>query len=263
MGKPGKLEVMKVQNVLLTLIDRPAVPDRLSIDLEYIKELAASILETGLLNPIILVPRDGRYEIVAGDCRYQAFMSLGRDEIPAFVKDLDVDDVSILRATENLQRKDLTVIEEARIFRTLHLDHGLDFAQIAKRTGKSPGQVKRKYDILNLPEMLINAIHEKKIGYIVAEELFRLQDLGKIEYYLGFCIDHGATLSVVRDWVKEEFSRIRQLEVNAGGGSWGSATPEMKPIYVSCDLCNGPMELSKVIMLRVCYECHATIKQNM
>ena len=258
-----KKETMKVQNILLSLVDRPAVPDRLSIDPEYIKELAASIEEIGLMNPVILCPRGNRFEVVAGDCRYQAFLSLGRKEIPAFVQDLDAQQVSVTRATENLQRKDLTVIEEARIYRVLHEEHGLDFEEIAKRTGKGIVTVKRKYDLLKLPEVLIKALQEKKIGYIVAEELMKLPSIGRIEYYLSYCVDHGATIMVVKDWVKDELASIRALEINAGGGSWGTALPEMKPIYVSCDLCNGPMEISEVISLRMCKTCHIVIKQNM
>lgn len=84
-----------IQLVLLSLIDRPATPDRLSIDPEYIKELAASIAEIGLINPVLLCPRGGRFEIIAGDCRYQAFLSLGRDKIPAIIKELDPESVSI------------------------------------------------------------------------------------------------------------------------------------------------------------------------
>lgn len=258
-----KSEMIKVQSIPLSEIDRPAVPDRLSIDPEHIRDLAASIAEIGLLSPIILCPRDGRYEIVSGDCRYQAFSSLGRDTIPAFVQDLDAESVSISRATENLQRKDLSIIEEARIYRTLHNDHNMSWDQIAKRTGKSPGNVKRRYDLLRMPEMLIKAMHEKKIGYAVAEELCRLPDLGRIEYYLGYCVDHGATRDVVSGWVKEELSKERQKLSTSGGGDWGSALPEQLPLYVPCELCKGPMELSTVVSMRICQGCHTTIKQNM
>ncbi|MDP2363346.1 MAG: ParB/RepB/Spo0J family partition protein [Ignavibacteria bacterium] len=258
-----KKEVMKVQSIPLSVIDRPAVPDRLTIDPEHIRDLAASIAEIGLLSPVLLCPRDGRYEIVSGDCRYQAFLSLGRDVIPAFVQDLDAESVSISRATENLQRKDLSIIEEARIYRTLHNDHNLSWDQIAKRTGKTSGNVKRRYDLLKLPEILITAMHEKKIPYSVAEELSRLKDLGRIEYYLGYCIDHGASRPVVANWVKEELSLIRQKESTSGGGDWGSALPEQLPLYVPCEICKCPMEMSKAVSVRMCSECHATIKQNM
>ena len=258
-----KKEVMQVQNIPLSAIDRPASPDRLSIDPEYIKELAASIADLGLLSPILLCSRDGRFEIVAGDCRYQAFVSLGRTEIPAIVQDLDAESVSISRATENLQRKDLTIIEEARIYKTLHNDHNMSWDEIAKRTGKPAAQVKRRYDLLKLPEILIKALHEKKIGYAVAEELNRLKDLGRVEYFLGYCVDHGATRDVVSGWVKEELSLIRQKESTGGGGDWGAPQLELAPVFVACDLCRGPMELKEVVYMRVCKQCNGTIKQNM
>lgn len=258
-----KAEIMKVQNVLLTLIDRPAVPDRLSIDPEYIRELAASIAEVGLMSPVLLTPRGGRYEIVAGDCRYQAFLSLGRADIPAIIQELDAENVSISRATENLQRKDLTIIEEARIYRTLHNDHNMSWDQIGQRCGKFPAHVKRRYDLLKMPEILIVALHERKIGYAVAEELCRLKDVGRIDYYLGYCVDHGATKQIVADWVKEELSLMRQKEFAGVGGDWGSALPEQSPIYVSCDLCKGPMDIKRVVYMRICSECHGVIKQNM
>jgi ParB/RepB/Spo0J family partition protein len=253
---------MKVQNVRLNLIDRPAAPDRLSIDPEYIKELAASIADLGLLSPILLCPRGDRYEIVAGDCRYQAHVFLGRTEISAVIQELDVESVSISRATENLQRKDLTIIEEARIYKTLHNDLNLSWDAIAKRTGKPAAQVKRRYDLLKLPEILIKALHEKRIGYAVAEELNRLKDVARVEYYLGYCVDHGATRDVVSGWVKEELALIRQKESTGEGGDWGSPAPEQKPNYVSCDLCSGPMEIKEVVYMRICKECHTTIKQH-
>ena len=258
-----KSETMKVQNILLTLIDRPAVPDRLSIDPEHIKDLAASISQLGLQQPILLRPSGARYEIVYGDCRYQAFLSLGRDTIPAFVQDLDSETISLARATENLQRKDLTPIEEGKIFLNLRDNHNLSWDDISRKTGKSVSLVKRRADLLKMPEILIKALHEKKVSTTVAEELCDLRDIGRIEYYLGYCIDHGATREVVRQWVKDEKAAERQPDNAGGGGDWGSALPEQKPIYVSCDLCSGPMELSKVISLRICEVCHHTIKQNM
>ena len=256
-------ESMKVREVLMGLIDRPATLDRLSIDPEHIRELAASIAEVGLISPILLSPRDDRFEIVAGDCRYQAFLSLGRGVIPALVQELDAENISILRATENLQRKDLSLIEEARTYRRLHEDHNMSWDKIAARVGKSPGLIKRKYDLLKMPEVLINAVHERKIGFVVAEELCRLNNIGKIEYYLDFCVDHGATVQIVKDWVKEELSKERQEKSNIAEGGWGTALSEVKPIYVTCDCCKGPMVLEEVISLRICKVCGDTIKANM
>lgn len=237
------------------LIDRPAAPDRLSIDPEYIKELAASIIEVGLLSPILLSPRGGRFEIVAGDCRYQAFLSLGRDAIPAIIQDLDDENISIVRATENLQKKDLTVIEEARIYKVLHDKHNMSWDKIAQRVGKSPGLVRRRYELLEMPEILIKAMHEGKIGYAVAEHLSRLSTLGRIEYWLYFAIENGATKEQVARWVNEELLQAR-LTVSAGGGGGGDVViPRSLPVYVPCDLCAGPMTIGSESVIRCCPEC--------
>lgn len=256
-------ETPQVQNVMMTLIDRPDVPDRLSINPEYIKELADSIGQVGLMQPIVLTPRDGRFEIVAGDCRFQAFLSLGRDKIPAIIQELDAESVSISRATENLQRADLTIIEEARIYSRLHVDHKMTWDMIAKRTGKTPGVVKRRYDLLKMPEILIDALHKKKIGTAVAEELDRLKDLGKVEYYLVFCVEHGATKEVVRSWVDEAMAAQRQADSAGAGGGWVDGTPEARPVYTSCDCCHGAVDVMKVQGMRVCPECKQIILQNM
>lgn len=253
----------QMQNIRMDLIDRPANPDRLSIDPDYIQELAASIASVGLLNPIVLCLKGGRFEIVAGDCRFMAFVSLGKTEIPAFIKDIDIQTISFLRAIENLQRRDLTIIEEARIYRTMHNDYHLSWDEIAKKTGKSAGNVKRRYELLKLPELLIKAMHERRLAYSIAEELAYLKDLGKIEYYLNFCLDHGATRAVVAGWVKEEQALARQKIGTGGQGDWGSAIPEQKPLYMSCDVCHGPVELGKEVGLRICEVCKNTIKQNM
>lgn len=252
-----------VHQIKVELIDRPAIPDRLSIDSEHIRDLASSISQIGLQQPILLRPNGLRYEIVYGDCRFQAVKTLGWDLIPAFIKELDDETISLERGIENLQRRDLTPIEEARIYKNLHDNHNLSWDDISKKTGKSVSVVKRRYDLLKMPEILIAAIHEKKVSTTVAEELCDLHDVGRIEYYLGYCIDHGATREVVRQWVKDEKMAERQPENAGGGGDWGSALPECKPVYVSCDLCSGPMELSEVVSLRICKTCHHTIKQNM
>lgn len=249
--------------VPMVLIDRPDTPDRENIDQDEIRELADSIAEKGLLQPITIRFKGERFEIVAGDRRYLAHVRLGKQEIAAFKREMTPLDVSLYRAIENIQRRDLNVIEEARVYKRLHDDHGVSWEDLAKKTGKSVALIRRRYHLLEMPECLINAMQTGKIIYVVAEELNRLKDLSQIEYFLSFCIEHGATKEVVREWVKQEQSRVRQAE-NAGvGGYSGGSVFEVKPVYVPCDLCTGPMAIGKEITLRICPECHGVIKANM
>lgn len=254
---------MVVENIPMELIDRPQIPDRVDIDMDSVQELADSIAEVGLQNPVQLQRRDARYEIIAGDRRFQAYQLLGRHEIPAFVQVYDEATISIMRATENLQRLDLSVIEEARIYKRLHDDHEMTWEQIARKTGKSPGAVKRRYDLLRLPEILIKAMHSNRLPYATAEVLATLPNIGQIEYYLGFCLDQGASKDIVKGWVKEELSRQRQADNASVEGEWVSPIATLKPVYVACDLCGGPMDLNQVVTLRVCPDCAKVINQNM
>lgn len=257
-----KKSVTKIIDVALDQLDRPEVSARMEIDPEKIDELAQSISEQGLLQPILIRPQGKRFEIVAGDRRFLAVTSLGWKTIPAIVKDQDDETTIINRATENIFRVDVSPIEQARTFKDLIDRCGMNPAKIAERMKLSEGVVRRRLDLLRMPPCLQDAIHKKQIGYAVGEELWSLGDVGKIEYYLGFCIDHGATKDVVRSWVKEEKAKERQAERAGAEGSPASSPMERRPVFVTCDCCHGPVELGQESILRICPVCHRTIKEN-
>lgn len=252
-----------VHSVSMALIDRPDIPDRMTIEEEDLKELRESIDESGLKQPVLLRTKGARFEIVAGDRRYLACMYLKHERINAFIEQLTDTDVSVMRAIENLQRTNLTIIEEAKVYKRMHNDHKMTWDQIGKRTGKSPANIKRRYDLLKLPDILVNALHKKLIGYAVAEELKRLHDVERIKYYLNYAVDHGATKEVVRSWVDEEQSALRQKIVAGGEGGGEYTTPEPRPVFVACDICRDPVDVMKIVGLRICGNCQGTIKQNM
>lgn len=245
----------RVQEVLLGLIDLPEYPDRVAIDPDYINELAESIRELGLLQPIILRPVNSRYELVAGHCRLLAYKALERGAISSIIKSLTDKEVVLARAVENLQRVNLTIIEEAKIYASMvgKLDMSVD--EIAKKLGKSPGRVHRWLALLKIPLILQEAIHEGKIKYSIGEELNRLGNIGKIQYYLSWCIDHGAEVVVVRKWVDEEKAKERQALLDTEVGRGAVVIPRSLPVYVPCQLCTGPMVIGDECHIRCCHEC--------
>lgn len=245
----------KSRDILVGLIDIPEHIDREEINSDYIAELADSIRELGLLQPIVLRSVNSRFELIAGHRRLLAHKVLGRGHIPAIVKELTDAEAVLARAVENLQRVDLTIIEEAKVYKAM-VDHlGMTVDQIARKLGKSSGMVRRKLSLLSLRPILQEAIHKGKIIYSVAEELQSLGDVGKIEYYLGFCIDHGATLPVVRAWVQEEKAKQRQAVLESAGSRGEVIIPRSMPVYVPCDICSGPMSIGQEAVLRCCPDC--------
>lgn len=250
------------QEILVEKIRGPQIRDRFAIDEDRIVSLSQDIAENGLINPILVRKNGEGFEVVAGERRFLAVQRLGWERVACHVQDLDDKSAAFLRAVENLGREDLSPVEEGTIYAGLVQNHGLTYDEVAKRVGKTVGVVKRRMDLLKMPQILQRAIHNKQIRYGVGEELWRLSDEGRIDYYLGFAIDHGATVAVVRQWVNDELKAQRRQVGDVEGGG-GLANPmETTPTYISCDFCKGPVELGKDAVLRACPDCLNILREK-
>lgn len=117
---------------------------------QSVQELAQTIENDGLLQPIVLREVDGKYEIVAGERRFRAVKSLGRDTIPAIVQEIDDNKAASLALIENLQRENLNPIDEANAYANLMKINGLTQKQLAQSVGKSQPYVANKMRLLKL-----------------------------------------------------------------------------------------------------------------
>jgi len=132
-----------------------------------LSELMASIAEKGIIEPIIVRRRGQRFQIIAGERRYQAAVQVGLTEVPVVIRDVDDVEVIELALIENLQRKDLTAFEEAEALAQLS-DHGLTHDQLAKRVGKSRTAITESLALNQMPEDVRNLcrladIHSKSL----------------------------------------------------------------------------------------------------
>jgi len=243
------------KEINLDLIDRPDEVARLEISESELSELAESIKEQGLLQPLVVTPRGERFEIVAGDRRYLAVRKLGWERVACAVRKTDKAKAVILRAVENLQRVNLTPIEEAKIYEGLHTREGMSFAQIGKRVGKSPGPVERRIHMLEMPENFQRALHATQVSMPVAEVLVDTPDQSRRDYFLEMAIEHGITKEVAKLWVEDERKRLRTEAESRSQGSPARVALKDTPIYVPCDLCQKAMEVKDAIHLGVCPVC--------
>ena len=146
-------------------------------DDQALKELAVSIREHGVIQPIIVRKVENKYEIIAGERRYKASTMAGLTKIPAIVKNLDDKESSKIALIENLQRKDLTPIEEARTYqKILEIDDGMTQEQLAATMGKTQSSVSNKLRLLELPEEIQDALLKEKISERHARSLLTLED---------------------------------------------------------------------------------------
>jgi len=252
-----------IEDVSMALIDEPKDVLRMDIDPQGIADLAQSISEIGLMQPILIAIDGDRFELVFGHRRFLACRKLDLSSIRAIVRKMTAEEIGIARATENINRADLTPIEEASTYRTLIDAYGLTVEGVAKKMGRSAGTIKRRMDLLRMPPQLQEAVHAKRISITVAEELWPIADLTDLDYYLSFAVDGGCTKDVARTWCKEWRDRKRRQKSAGGEGVEEFAPAEPRPVYVSCDLCRGPMEIGQELVLRVCPDCANTIKKNM
>jgi len=258
-----KVSKDKIAQVDLALIDEPKAIARMEIDQGPVSELAQSISEIGLLQPIILRADGQRYEIIAGHRRFLAHKSLGLTSIKALIKNMSDQDAIIARATENLSRVDLTPMEEAAIYADLINVHKMSFEQIGQKMGRTAGTIKRRMDLLKMPPSLQQAVHKGQVSMSAAEELWPIANPTDLEYYLLFAIENGCTKEVAREWCKQWRDSQRRSEIPGVEGGGATSPFEPRPVYISCDLCQGPVELGTESRLTICSECHKIIKNNM
>ena len=144
-----------------------------------IEELATTISEHGLLQPIVVRKADGDcYEIIAGERRFRAVKSLGWSAIPAIVRDMDDDTTAALALIENLQREQLSPIEEAEAYDRLLALNGLTQDALAKSLGKSQSTIANKLRLLKLPEDVKQSLRDRRINERHARALLPLKKEG-------------------------------------------------------------------------------------
>ena len=141
---------------------------------EKIEELAQSIKENGLIQPIIVrqSPVIG-YEILAGERRYRASIAAGLSEVPVIIKNLSDQDMMIHSIIENLQREDLNPIEEAKAYQSL-IDKGYTHADIAEKMGKSRPYITNLVRLLTLPDFILTEVEAGKLSQAHARLLIQL-----------------------------------------------------------------------------------------
>lgn len=166
----------QISLIKLSLIDPKSDQPRKDFNKEALEELADSILENGLLQPILVREYGmGRYQIIAGERRFRASKIAGLSEIPAIVLDKDDRKVAEIALIENIQREDLNPIEEAMAFKSLAEEYGLTQEELSARVGKSRSAIANSTRLLDLPEEVLAMVASKELSAGHARTLLGLK----------------------------------------------------------------------------------------
>jgi ParB family chromosome partitioning protein len=175
---------------------------RTSIDEAAFTELAASIEASGLLQPVIVRPRNGSYELIAGERRWRAVMHLGWARVPAVVRDVDDQTLLTLALIENLQRDALSPIDEASGYQRLAAEFKLPHGEIARMVGRNRSTIANLLRLLQLPAEVQALVHQKTLSEGHARALLSLDDPARMIALGRDAVEHGWS-------VREMEARVR------------------------------------------------------
>ncbi len=203
---------------------------RASIGEEALEELVASVREHGVLQPVIVRPLPGGYELVAGERRWRAAVAAGLRAVPAVVREMDDRAAAEAALVENLQREDLNPVDRARAYLRLVEEFHLTQEEVAQRVGKSQSAVANSLRLLSLPNEVLASLESGRISEGHARALLSIQDTSRMLEVWKRVESRGLS-------VRETETLARSLVISR----------EMKKVKKSRDLENLEAELSSVL----------------
>lgn len=169
-------ENLEVQDLDIKKVISDKNQPRQSFDEETLKDLADSISEHGVIQPIIVREIDDKYEIIAGERRYRASLLAKQKTIPAIIRDLDDYEKENLALIENVQREDLNPYDEAVAYKSIIDKYKITQEELAKAMGKSRPYISNTIRLLRLDERVLEFLKDGKISYSIGRELLSIND---------------------------------------------------------------------------------------
>ncbi|MDK1039704.1 MAG: ParB/RepB/Spo0J family partition protein [Actinomycetota bacterium] len=235
---------------------------RLTADDDSISILAADIHANGLLHPITVTPDDDKYTLIAGRRRLAAVEKLRWQTIPAAVVVADETKAATLRFLENSSRCELSPVEEARQLASMIDIHGTDVVSLAKLIGRREEWILDRLEMIDWPEELMYAVHNKQIPLGAAQRLARIQPDPLRKSRIEFAKLHGINIRTAQLWLSDSQSPSAQLENVSLSHIEADKTGLTTETKFHCTLCRGAFELVDTVPARLCSQCLSIIKKK-
>ncbi len=201
------IEKEEVIDIALNIIQPNPFQPRRHFDEQSLNELAESIRSNGVLQPVIVKKISSGYMLVTGERRCRASKIAGFTTVPAIVRDYNNQYLAELALLENIQREDLTIVEEAEAYQNAIKSMNLTHLELANKIGKSRSYVSNALGILNLPEEVLSEINSGNITMGHARSLSKLKDITRIKKISKMIIDEKLTVRDIESMVKKEEKR--------------------------------------------------------
>ncbi len=173
----GTKRASSVRQVPVDRIDPNPDQPRLAMDQDGLNELAASVREHGVLQPILVRPLPGgRYQLVAGERRWRASQIATLTTIPALIEEIDDETALEIAIIENLQREDLSPLDEATMYQRMTREHGYSVRKLAQKLGKDKGYIENRLRLADAPQEIRELVSLRKDTLSHAYELLKVED---------------------------------------------------------------------------------------
>ena len=203
-----------IQNVNIDYIIPNRFQPRLTFDEKSLNELASSIKEHGIIQPLVLRRLGDKYEIIAGERRYKAAQLAGLTEVPAIISNIDDNKSAEIALVENVQRRNLNSLEEAKSYKKILDKEGLTQDELAKKIGVSQSTIANKLRLLNLTSEAQDALMNDKISERHARSLLSVSDPEKQKALLNKVISERLTVRQLDDEIKKESNPASESTLN-------------------------------------------------
>ena len=205
-----------VRIIPLDRIESNPEQPRLAFNEETLQELSASIREHGVLQPILVRPLGpNTYQIVAGERRWRASRLAGLDTIPALIEDIDDDTALEISIIENLQREDISPLDEAAMYDRMVRDHGYSIRKLADKLGKDKGYLENRLRLADAPDEIRQLVSLRKDTLSHAYELMKVDDPKKRKRLADQVAAGQLTLIKLREKIEGRRARPRDLNTEA------------------------------------------------
>ncbi len=186
-----------IEEVLIENIYPREDQPRKDFEQEALDQLADSIKTYGVIQPILLQKKDDVYEIIAGERRYRAGKAAGLEKIPAIIRDLDAQELSMVSLIENIQREDLNPVEEANAYQALMTQYKMTQLEVSKRVGKSRSAVANALRLLNLDDRSLDCLKKAEITSSQGRVLLSIDDINERHKSLDGLLNKTTTVAAI------------------------------------------------------------------
>ena len=200
LSSDGPIRSVGVRIIAIDRIEANPEQPRLAFDEASLNELASSIREHGVLQPILVRPLDAlRYQLIAGERRWRASTIAGLTTIPALIEDIDDDTALEISIIENLQREDLSPLDEAAMYDRMVREHGYSIRKLADKLGKDKGYLENRLRLADAPPEIRELVSLRKDTLSHAYELMKVDDPKKRRRLTDQVLRGELTLVKLRD----------------------------------------------------------------